>query len=652
VRGNLRPAAPDDRAVTSEPLDRIRNRCSGHHDGSEHYRRLADRGVGFGESLRGVREIWLGEREALGRVALPDGSPRESGYQVHPAVLDSCLQVPVALCDATGGRGHVITSVERFWMDSAGTGEIWAHARLRDDGAAGEDGERIGDLRMVDADGRTLGGADGLRLRPLPPGPPSPARDAEEPLYVLEWRRAERSGAVPDQPGGWLVLADRGGAARALADRMRLQGRRCVLAVPDGSVEPGEPDVHGLDPSDPAALPALLRRVFADTPPVGVVHLGSLDVPAEEAPAEEVPAPEASTAAAGDPVPAAGDVAVSVLHTAQALVAAGWREAPRLWLVTRGVQSAGADTDADAVAQAALWGLGRVIATEHPELPCTRVDLDPGAPGDDPADLCAEILADGAETDVALRADGRRVLRLVRPVPAEPSGNAAETGAPAAGAGAHLLVGGPAGLVLALTDRLFARGADDVVVLHSDASGRGGGGVRPAARSGRAGGRRAAGHRGRGVAGIEGLRGIVWAAGVTQGPRRRPPSAISLRKDCAPGWSRSSPARGVCTPSPSPAGWTTSRSGTRRRRCWDTRGRGSPPPRGPSSPPWPPIAARTAFRRPPSSPVRPRRGRTKPRPAGRDVSRHRACNRSGPRTGSRPSTGSRTGPRSGSRCCG
>ena len=29
------------------------------------------------------------------------------------------------------------------------------------------------------------------------------------------------------------------------------------------------------------------------------------------------------------------------------------------------------------LAQSPLWGLGRVIAAEHPELSCTRIDLDP-----------------------------------------------------------------------------------------------------------------------------------------------------------------------------------------------------------------------------------------------------------------------------------
>jgi myxalamid-type polyketide synthase MxaF len=223
--GDLRPAAPDARAVTTEPLDRIRDRCSDHHDGSEHYRRLAGRGVAIGESLRGVCEVWLGEGEALGRVTPPDGSLREGGHRVHPAVLDSCLQVLVALCDAAGGGGHVITSVERFWMDSAGAGEIWAHARLRDGGAECENGERIGDLRLAGPDGRTLGGADGLRLRPLPPWITVPRRG--------RGRTSVRPGVAPGRTFG-----SRRGPARRLA-RAGRQGR--LRTGPRGTNAPPGP---------------------------------------------------------------------------------------------------------------------------------------------------------------------------------------------------------------------------------------------------------------------------------------------------------------------------------------------------------------------------------------------------------------------------
>src|SRR6185295_19037282 len=45
---------------------------------------------------------------------------------------------------------------------------------------------------------------------------------------------------------------------------------------------------------------------------------------------------------------------------------AGFEGAPRLWLVTRGAQPV-VERVATVPAQAPVWGLGRVVALEHPE---------------------------------------------------------------------------------------------------------------------------------------------------------------------------------------------------------------------------------------------------------------------------------------------
>ncbi len=52
-----------------------------------------------------------------------------------------------------------------------------------------------------------------------------------------------------------------------------------------------------------------------------------------------------------------------------------WSQPPRLWLCTRGAQKV---TDADKALSpiaATVWGLGKVIPLEHPELRCVRLDL-------------------------------------------------------------------------------------------------------------------------------------------------------------------------------------------------------------------------------------------------------------------------------------
>jgi hypothetical protein len=73
--------------------------------------------------------------------------------------------------------------------------------------------------------------------------------------------------------------------------------------------------------------------------------------------------------------------------------------------VTRGAQAVG-EAEGVAVAQAPLWGLGRTLALEHPELGCTQVDLSPGPALEEAQALARELVGKDGEDQVALRSEG------------------------------------------------------------------------------------------------------------------------------------------------------------------------------------------------------------------------------------------------------
>jgi NADPH:quinone reductase-like Zn-dependent oxidoreductase/SAM-dependent methyltransferase/acyl carrier protein len=84
----------------------------------------------------------------------------------------------------------------------------------------------------------------------------------------------------------------------------------------------------------------------------------------------------------------------------------------RLWVVTRGAQPV--EPGELTIAQAPLWGIGNVIAQEHPELRCTCIDLDPAAATDEIERLHHTIRLDGLHDRVGFRSGRRHVARLVR----------------------------------------------------------------------------------------------------------------------------------------------------------------------------------------------------------------------------------------------
>ena len=83
---------------------------------------------------------------------------------------------------------------------------------------------------------------------------------------------------------------------------------------------------------------------------------------------------------------------------------------PRLWILTSGAQCVGYDDPPPVSLQAPVWGLGRSLALEHPDLRCTCIDVD-GASVDA---LAREVSRDGPERDVALRSGHRWLPHLQR----------------------------------------------------------------------------------------------------------------------------------------------------------------------------------------------------------------------------------------------
>jgi acyl transferase domain-containing protein/acyl carrier protein len=225
---------------------------------------------------------------------------------------------------------------------------------------------------------------------------------------------------------GWVVLADRGGVAAGVAALLESRGERAAL------VAAGEDAV--------AAVADLVRSGRTSA---GVVDLRSLDV-------EMSPAHDAAVTA----MQTAGQVLGVVRSLARGEGAA------RLWLVTRGAQPVGEHVGSVALAQAPIWGLGRVLALEHPERWGGLIDLDPAeAPAPAAEHVVAQLTAADEEDQVAFRDGTRYVPRLVRApeTPGQPVTVRAD--------GAYLVTGGLGGLGLHVARWLVEQGARHLVLL-------------------------------------------------------------------------------------------------------------------------------------------------------------------------------------------
>ncbi|WP_374704548.1 beta-ketoacyl synthase N-terminal-like domain-containing protein, partial [Streptomyces sp. NL15-2K] len=144
------------------------------------------------------------------------------------------------------------------------------------------------------------------------------------------------------------------------------------------------------------------------------------------------------------------------LALVQGLVEVGCRA--RLWLVTRGAVVSGRADGVVDVGQAALWGFGRVVGLEYPELWGGLLDL-PSVVDGRAAVRVGAVLAGalGAEDQVAVRGGGVLVRRLVR-APA----SRGEVWRPR---GTVLITGGTGGLGAEVARWAAASGAERLVLV-------------------------------------------------------------------------------------------------------------------------------------------------------------------------------------------
>ncbi len=374
--------------------------------GALHYQAMQQRQLEYGPAFQGVVRVRREDDAVRAELKLPPAVGTDSrGYQLHPALLDACFQLVVALAgEEEPAATYLPVGLDSLTLVRQPTEfeHLTGVAVRRPAGAA-----VVGDVFLMDADGQVLAAARGLSLKRLEGGSPSGAGYS---FYQTQWQPqplAERpAGLSSAHAGSWLIFADDRGAAKALAGRLQASGESCALVMAGEAYQTlaghnGGSATFQLNPSRPEEFHQLVRDISPTGHPLrGIVHMWSLD--------------------AGDDRPAAQERgSLSVMHLVQALSQAELAQPPRLWLVTRGVvypdPVAGAPDPQIAaanVAQSPLWGLGGVIALEHPELRCTRVDLSPLAHEEESVALWAELLSGEDEDQLALRMAGRYVARL------------------------------------------------------------------------------------------------------------------------------------------------------------------------------------------------------------------------------------------------
>ncbi|MDY6937925.1 MAG: SDR family NAD(P)-dependent oxidoreductase [Cyanobacteriota bacterium] len=368
------------------------------------YEKFQQQQIDYGPSFHAVDRVWRDRDRALGYIVLPEGVAADlEGYQLHPVLLDTCLQVLDATLLEERDETYVpvfVQTVQRFGQPSP---QMWCDARLhprQDDRPETLEA----DLTLFDLQGEPIAQMTGLQLRRV--RRQTMLGKTENPetdwLYEVVWREQHRATRElqPPQPRHWLLFADRSESIDRLAALLRDRGETCTLVFPGPTYEALGPNEYQLNP----AAVEQFGQLWASLPPIdGIVHAWGWEQP------------ETLTAKTleNEALLSCG----SLLHLVQTAIDRRL-PLPPVWAIAKGCPGI-LEPSVPGLTPSLMWGMAQTIPLEHPDLRVIRVNLDPMVSAVDSAQtLLAEVFplpsAESIEDQIAFRQGIRYVARLAR----------------------------------------------------------------------------------------------------------------------------------------------------------------------------------------------------------------------------------------------
>jgi myxalamid-type polyketide synthase MxaE and MxaD len=335
-------------------------------------------GEDYGPAFQGITRLFRqGEHDVCAEIdARAKIASDADHYFFHPAMLDACMHAMAAARVQDGEAGFMPVRIDRIRILGLGTRHLFTRASLEP--GDGSEGLSRANVTVFDERKQPVMEIQGISLQYLDALGREPGDTAD--CYSVEWRHLERPRAASgasDDARPLLVVAHAGRLGPALLQALSTRGRAGDLVFRSG------------DPTARVAA-ALSSSGYA-----GIVYVADFGTHGGERASDR-----------------ARKASLDVINLVKLLGTLPEATAPRLFLVTRDAQPVAGTTVVPEAA--ALWGLGRSIASEHADLWGGLIDVDEHADGEEIASLiCDRGAADGVEEQLVVRGGSALAARLV-----------------------------------------------------------------------------------------------------------------------------------------------------------------------------------------------------------------------------------------------
>ncbi|MDB6055018.1 MAG: polyketide synthase [Verrucomicrobiales bacterium] len=182
-------------------LPEIRGRCRVSAKIENFQQGCVNRGIQYGPAFRGLKELWMGASEALGRVKCEASD--FGRFQFHPELLDGCLQVALSLFPDPATT-FLPFGIQRCEFYSAPNAELWCNAVLMPIRHA-EPEIVVADLDLFSLEGKLVAKITGLSFKRVRKDRAVNSATGEC-CYEIQWvKQALRSGQAEWIPSSELI---------------------------------------------------------------------------------------------------------------------------------------------------------------------------------------------------------------------------------------------------------------------------------------------------------------------------------------------------------------------------------------------------------------------------------------------------------------
>jgi acyl transferase domain-containing protein/acyl carrier protein len=415
------------------------------------YDRFREAGMEYGPTFRVLKTLSVVGDSAVGFVET-SASLDDSHYHTPPPLLDCGFHVVAGLFEnlKKTKAAFVPVAIRSIEFRRDLPADFTAMARC--DCGIPENSRITADIWFFDGEADPVGRIQGLSLMALDElaVQSTTGRHADSAnglLFEVQWREQELapSSGREERPSAWLIFGGNTSVGQALATVLAENGQRAIMVETAGRYERIRKDAYFIRDDSESDIQTLLDELEPNAP-IRILNCSSLETGIdEESSGREAEEREFRKS-------------LSLAFIARTISKrAGCHQ---LWVATSGTQSVIPGGKGHAVAGSSLWGAGRVIANEHPEVWGGLIDLDPAdSPAEAARRVCSEILAARGEPQVAYRADKRFVARFT-PCKLNPAAfHRFDSGA------VYVITGGTGALGREVAQWMVSRGARQLLVI-------------------------------------------------------------------------------------------------------------------------------------------------------------------------------------------